>query len=81
MTKAKLTLRLPKKEIEFLKQYSQKHGVSVTSLITQYCEMLHPKDESPLDSRIDEIRGLIPLPDKNKKGPSEYFDYLEKKHG
>ena len=81
MTKAKLTLRLPKKEIEFLKEYAQQHGVSVTSLIIQYCEMLHSKDDSPLDPRINEIRGLIPQANKNKKGSSEYFDYLEKKHG
>lgn len=77
METAKLTLRLPKADVEFAKQYAKLHGITVTELIDRYFRQLQTLTEPGIHPEVEKITGILP-PEINVQ--AEYGDYLERKH-
>jgi hypothetical protein len=60
MDTAKLTVRLPKNDLEFAKRYAQAHRMTVTELIDRYLRSLQG-EVGVIHPEVDRISGLIPL--------------------
>ena len=60
METTKLTVRLPKSEIEFVKRYARDHGVTVTALIDRYFSRLQSIDPTTLHPDVERFAGLVP---------------------
>lgn len=57
---AKLTVRLPKEDIAFAKQYAKANGTSVTEVIDRYLRRMRALDSTVPSPALDEITGLLP---------------------
>ena len=60
METAKLTVRLPKKDLEFAKKYAQEHHITVTELIDRYLRRLQAKYPRGIHPEVEKISGLVP---------------------
>jgi len=57
----KLTVRLPKSDLDFAKQYAQAHRITVTELIGRYLRSLRGGGGSgTIHPEVEKISGLIP---------------------
>jgi len=74
----KLTIRLPKHDVEFLKDYAKAHHLSVTEVIDRYLRQMRALERRTPAPELDVITGLVP-PDVNAQG--EYLRHLREKHG
>ena len=74
----KLTVRLPKRHVEFAKAYARAHGLTVTEVIDRYLRRMRALDERSPAVELEAITGLIPA-DVNVE--DEYRRYAETKHG
>ncbi|HVT61743.1 MAG TPA: DUF6364 family protein [Thermoanaerobaculia bacterium] len=72
----KLTVRLPKRDIEFAKQYAQAHRITVTELIDRYLRSLQTGTGS-IHPEVEKISGLIPA---EVDARTEYLDHTLRKH-
>jgi hypothetical protein len=61
MDTAKLTVRLPKKDLEFAKRYAQEHRITVTELIDRYLQRLQEGQPAAIHPDVERISGLVPL--------------------
>ena len=77
METAKLTVRLPKADIEFAKQYARAHRLTVTELIDRHFRRLRDQTESEIHPEVERISGLVP---PQVDAEAEYHDHLLKKH-
>ena len=77
METIKLTVRLPKSDLEFAKQYAQAHRITVTELIDRYLRSLRG-GSGPIHPEVEKISGLIP-PEVDAR--AEYHAHLRRKHG
>jgi hypothetical protein len=80
METVKLTIRLPKADVEFAKQYAKVHGITVTELVDRYFRQLQAILDIPeqtIHPEVEKITGILP-PEVNVQ--TEYGDYLERKH-
>ena len=59
MSKEKLTVRLPKENLDFMKAYAAEHRITVTELINRYLEQLRTQHD-PIDPEVRRISGIIP---------------------
>jgi hypothetical protein len=59
MDTAKLTVRLPKNDLEFAKRYAQAHRMTVTELIDRYLRSLQG-EVGAIHPEVERISGLIP---------------------
>lgn len=59
METAKLTVRLPKSDLEFAKKYAQAHRITVTELIDRYLRSLR-RGSGAIHPEVERISGLIP---------------------
>ncbi|HLX09952.1 MAG TPA: DUF6364 family protein [Thermoanaerobaculia bacterium] len=59
METVKLTVRLPKGDLEFAKQYAQEHRITVTELIDRYLRCLRV-GTAAIRPEVEDISGLIP---------------------
>lgn len=59
MDTAKLTVRLPKNDLEFAKRYAQAHRMTVTELIDRYLRSLQG-EAGMIHPEVERISGLIP---------------------
>ncbi len=59
METVKLTVRLPKSDLEFAKQYAQAHRITVTELIDRYLRSLRG-GIGEIHPEVEKISGLIP---------------------
>jgi len=59
MDTAKLTIRLPKNDLEFAKRYAQAHRMTVTELIDRYLRSLQG-EVGAIHPEVERISGLIP---------------------
>jgi len=73
----KLTVRLPREDVEFAKAYARAHGLSVTEVIDRYLRRIRALGESTPSREIESITGLVPA---EADAASEYHDYLREKH-
>jgi hypothetical protein len=60
MDTAKLTVRLPKKDLEFAKKYAQEHRITVTELIDRYLQRLQVGQPAAIHPDVERISGLVP---------------------
>ncbi len=77
MEDAKLTIRLPKTEINFIKEYAKKHKLTVSEFVQRYIRRLQNYREYPTHPEIEKISGIIP---KNIDAKKIYYEHIVKKH-
>jgi hypothetical protein len=56
----KLTIRLPKRDVEFAKAYAKTHGINVTELIDRYMRRMRALEEHSVAPELEAITGLVP---------------------
>ncbi len=76
METVKLTVRLPRQDLEFAKQYAQAHRITVTELIDRYLRSLQA-GTSAIHPEVERIAGVIP---QEVDARSEYREHLRRKH-
>lgn len=76
METLKLTVRLPKRDIEFAKRYAQAHRITVTELIDRYLRSLQAGSD-PIHQEVEKISGLIP---SDVDARAEYRAHVLRKH-
>jgi hypothetical protein len=76
METLKLTVRLPKRNLEFAKQYAQAHRITVTELIDRYLRSLQAAS-TPIHREVEKISGLIPA---EADAREEYRAHVLRKH-
>ena len=60
MDSTKLTIRLPKRDLEFAKKYAQEHRITVTELIDRYLRRLQGVEPGAIHPEVERISGLVP---------------------
>jgi len=60
METTKLTVRLPRAEVEFAKRYAREHGVTVTALIDRYFSRLQAAVPQAIHPDVERFSGLVP---------------------
>lgn len=56
----KLTIRLPKWQVEFAKRFAKNNGVTVTEVISRYLERLQADNPDELHPEVQKLVGIIP---------------------
>lgn len=77
METAKLTIRLPKTNIEFAKRYARAYHLTLTELIDRYFRRLRQQEETEIHPEVVKISGLVP---SDIDAEAEYHEYLLKKN-
>ena len=77
METAKLTVRLPKEDLEFAKRYAREHRMTVTELIDRQLRRLRSQSETGIHPEVERISGLVP-PQVDAR--AEHREHLLKKH-
>lgn len=77
METTKLTVRLPRAEVEFAKQYAREHGVTVTHLIDRYFARLQAAAPTAIHPDVDRFSGLVPT---DIDARQLHREYLQGKH-
>lgn len=73
----KVTVRLPKQDVEFAKAYAKAHGMSMTEVIDRHLRRLRALERHMPSAELEAITGLIP-PDVDAQ--QAYYDHLREKH-
>jgi hypothetical protein len=71
-----LTIRLPKRDLEFAEQYPRAHRITVTDLIGRYLRSLRGGTEA-IHPEVERISGLIPV---EANARTEYRNHPSAKH-
>jgi hypothetical protein len=74
---AKLTVRLPRKDLEFAKRYAQEHRMTVTELIDRYLQRLQGGQTGPIHPEVEKISGLVP---SDVDAERLYHEHIMSKH-
>lgn len=75
---AKLTIRLPGRDLEFAKSYARAHGLSVTELIDRYLRRMRALEQHTPALELEAITGLVPA---DVDAETEYRRHIWEKHG
>lgn len=78
MERAKLTVRVPKDRLDFVKGYAKQHGLTLTELVDRYFRHLEIHEPTRIHPEVEAIRGLIPSDVDPKQ---EYRKHLLEKYG
>nr|WP_301289563.1 DUF6364 family protein [Natronocella acetinitrilica] len=73
----KLTIRLPRQDVEFAKTYAKAHGLTVTEVIDRYLRRMRALETHQPSPDLDFITGLIPA---DLDAEDEYRRHLTNKH-
>ncbi len=73
----KLTIRLPRADVQFAKDYARAHGLTVTEVIERYLRRMRELERYLPSPALEAITGLIPGEVDVKE---EYRRHLERKH-
>lgn len=73
----KVTVRLPKQDVEFAKAYAKAHGISMTEVIDRHLRRLRALERHTPSAEVDAITGLIPA---DLDAEQAYRDHLLEKH-
>ncbi len=76
MESSKLTIRVPRDNLEFAKKYAKQHGMSLTQLVDRYFQRLQKTVQDEAHPEVQKIAGLIP----EHVDLDEYFQHIERKH-
>ena len=74
----KLTIRLPREDVEFAKAYAKAHGLTVTEVIDRYLRRLRAVTAGERSPELDAITGLVPA---DVDAEEEYRRHEQHKHG
>lgn len=74
---AKLTIRLPKSDVDFAKAYAKAHGITVTEVIDRYFRRMRSLERRTPAPEIVAISGLVP---SDVDAEEEYRKHLRDKH-
>lgn len=74
----KLTIRLPRHDVEFAKAYAKRHNINVTELIDRYMRRLRELEQGPATSKLEAITGLVPA---HVDARAEHRKHVLGKHG
>lgn len=55
-----LTIQLPTDEISFLKQYAERHRITISELIDRYAKFLQVSQQYALHPDLKKVTGIIP---------------------
>ena len=77
MNTAKMTIRLPRKNLDIAKQYAQQHNLSLTGLVQRYFERLRPDETDSIPPEIAAVAGTLPAGIDVR---AEYEAAMEAKH-
>jgi len=77
METTKLTIRLPRKDVEFAKGYAKTHGITVTEVIDRLLRRLQAVQRTALHPEVEAISGLVP---SDVDARSEYHEHLLRRH-
>lgn len=77
MSTAKLTVRLPRKDLEFAKRYAQEHRITVTESIDRYFRQLRALQETSIHPEVEKISGLVPA---DIDAEALYHEHMMSKH-
>lgn len=56
----RLTIRLPRRHVEFAKAYARAHGVTVTEVIDRYLRRMQALEQQTPFAELSAITGLVP---------------------
>jgi hypothetical protein len=73
----KLTVRLPREDLEFAKRYAQEHRMTVTELIDRYLRRLQETPGTLIHPDVERISGLVP---DDVDAEKLYREHLAAKH-
>ena len=73
----KITIRLPKQDVEFAKAYAKAHGLSMTEVIDRHLRHLMALERHTPSAELDAITGLLPTDLDTEQA---YRDHLAEKH-
>ncbi len=73
---AKLTIRLPREDLDFAKTYAKAHGLTLTEVIDRYLRLLRDREHQP-SAELARVTGLIPA---EVDGEAEYQRHIIEKH-
>jgi hypothetical protein len=73
METTKLTIRLPRKDVEFVKAYAKAHGITVTEFIDRLLRRMQALEHIVPHPEVEAISGLVP-PDVDVR--SEYHQHV-----
>lgn len=77
----KLTIRLPRWQVEFAKRFAKKNGLTVTEVISRYLDRLQEQTPDELHPEVERLIGLIPENvDIDKVLEEDRLEYLLRKH-
>jgi len=74
----KLTVRLPRQDVEFAKSYAKAHGLTVTEVIDRYLRRMRALEQQTPSPELDFITGLVPA---DVDAEDEHRRHVEIKHG
>lgn len=75
---AKLTIRLPQEDLDFVRRYAREHGVTITSIVNRYLTRLREgTDAKTIHPDVEKISGLVP---SGVDAREAYRERLEEKH-
>lgn len=76
--RAKLTVRLPREDLDFVKRYAKEHGVTVTDILNRYLTRLREgATHREIHPDIEKISGLVP---SDVDAQRHYHEHLLGKH-
>lgn len=73
----KLTIRLPKQNVAFVKEYARAHGITVTEVIDRYLRRIRALEKRSPAPELDAITGLLP---SEMEAEDEYRTHIIEKH-
>lgn len=80
-TRAKLTVRLPTENLEFVKRYAAEHGVTVTDILNRFLTRLREGEvQNDIHPSVERLRGLIPTDLDTSDARALYHEHLLDKH-
>ncbi len=77
MKTAKMTIRLPQRELDTAKMYAASHNLSLTALVVRYFERLQIPDDTEIPPEIAPVAGTLP---PNVDVCADYIAGMEARH-
>jgi hypothetical protein len=74
----KLTVRLPKEDVEFAKAYALKHGMTLTEFIDRYFRSMRAMESQSPTPQLGAITGILP---SDIDTEALYRKHVLEKHG
>ncbi len=74
----KLTIRLPTRDVDFVKAYAKTHGLSVTEVIDRYLRRMRALEQATPSAALETITGLVP---RDVDAEEAYRRHMMEKHG